>query len=79
MLDLSKPEETRRVKTRLNDQSWKRKKGKEPCPDLALKKDKGKRIRDKTSYLKDEGKGIEDKNKKPDLAPHDTSSSESKG
>jgi hypothetical protein len=40
-----------------------------------LKKDKGKRIRDKTSYLRDEGKGIKDKNKKPNLAPYNTSSS----
>jgi hypothetical protein len=48
----------------MNDQSWKWKEGKKPCPGLALKKDNGKRIRDKTSYLNDEGKGIKDKNKK---------------
>ena len=36
-----------RVKTRMNDQSWKRKEGNEPCPGLLLKKDKGERIRTK--------------------------------
>jgi hypothetical protein len=66
----------RLVKTKMNDQSLKRKEGKEPCPGLAPKKDKGKRIRDKTSYLKHEGKGIKDET---DLPPLNTSSSAPKG
>jgi hypothetical protein len=36
----------------MNDQSWEREEGKEPCPS---KKDKGKRIKDETSYLRIRG------------------------
>jgi hypothetical protein len=70
VLGLSKPKKRGALKTRMNDQSWKQKEDKEPCPGSDSENHRD-RARDPwsprlnchllySSYIKDKGKRIKD-------------------